>query len=71
MFGSKHLLIAFVVGVLGVGLLSSVLFSKLEGGSAVLSLVGITLIWVSSLFGSFLAGRETASAVGNKNENGG
>ena len=69
MFGSKHLLIAFVLGTLGVGLLSSVVFSQLEGSQAVTSMVGITLIWVSSLFGSFLAGLEASTTHSDKDQN--
>ncbi len=53
MFGSKHLLIAFVIGATGLCFMApsipkvGVLFS-----------VGILLIWVSALFGGFLASLE-------------
>ena len=61
MFGSKQLLIAFVVGVLGMSLVSFVALSKIEGSEGALLIVGMLLIWVSSLFGSFLAGVEVSS----------
>ncbi len=60
MFGSKQLLIAFLVGVLGMSLVSFVALSKVEGSEGVLLIVGMLLIWVSSLFGSFLAGVEVS-----------
>jgi len=61
MFGSKQLLIAFCIGALGMGLVSFVGLSKIEGSEGVLLIVGILLVWVSSLFGSFLAGVEVSS----------
>ena len=61
MFGSKQLLIAFFVGVFGMSLVSFVALSKIEGSEGVLLIVGMLLIWVSSLFGSFLADVEVSS----------
>ena len=61
MFGSKQLLIAFFVGALGMSLVSFVALSKIEGSEGVLLIVGMLLIWVSSLFGGFLAGVEVSS----------
>ena len=66
MFGSKQLLIAFCIGGLGMGLVTFVGLSKIEGSEGVLLIVGISLVWVSSLFGSFLAGVEVSSK--SKNE---
>jgi hypothetical protein len=61
MFGSQQLLIAFFIGVLGMSLVSFVALSKIEGSEGVLLMVGMLLIWVSSLFGGFLAGVEVCS----------
>ena len=61
MFGSKQLLIAFFVGAFGMSLVSFVALSKIEGSEGVLLIVGIGLIWVSALFGGFLAGVEVSS----------
>ena len=60
MFGSQQLLIAFILGTLGMGLISFVALSKIGGSEGVFLIVGILLIWVSSLFGSFLAGIEVS-----------
>ena len=61
MFGSKQLLIAFLIGTLGMSFVSFVALSKMEGSEGIFLIVGMLLIWVSSLFGSFLAGVEVSS----------
>ena len=68
MFGSKNLLIAFVIG--GVGISSIYIgVSEVEGLKIGQFAVGICLLWVSSLFGSFLAGCEVGKAT-TKNDEG-
>ena len=63
MFGSKHLLIAFVIGVTGLCFMApsipqvGVMFS-----------VGILLVWVSALFGGFLASLEMSGNLYDNQE---
>jgi hypothetical protein len=59
MFGSKILLIAFVVGVCGLELISSAALSEM-GSTYGGVILGMLLISVSALFGGFLAGLEAA-----------
>ena len=59
MFGSKHLLIAFVIGSVGFASLY-IGVSELENLKVGQFAVGVTLLWVSALFGGFIAGREMA-----------
>ena len=70
MFGSKQLLIAFFLGGLGMSLVSFVALSKIEGSEGVLLIVGMALIWVSSLFGGFLAGVEVSSKSKDEQKSG-
>jgi len=62
MFGSKHLLIAFLIGTLGISFVSYSAFRQM-GSDAGIFAFGILLIWVSSLFGSFIASQEKAGKL--------
>ena len=57
MFGSKNLLIAFVVGVVGFAALYMGV-SELENLKVGQFAVGVILLWASALFGGFIAGCE-------------
>jgi hypothetical protein len=51
MFGSKHLLVAYCLGVCGIILVTSALGDALELPRLILFLVGLCLLWTSALFG--------------------
>ena len=59
MFGSKNLLVAFVIGTVGLALLFFGV-SDVEDMKIGQFGLGMVLLWVSSLFGSFIAGCEVA-----------
>ena len=69
MFGSKNLLIAFGIGVAGISLATAAL-ADVDGFQMGLFLGGMTMIWVSALFGGFLAGREVADSAPKSDESG-
>lgn len=66
-FGSKHLLIAFINGIAGLGLVF-IGVSEVENLKFWQFFVGVVLIWGSSLFGSFIAGCEVAKKSSDKDK---
>ena len=58
MFGSKQLLIAYVIGSVGIALVVSSLADTLESGEMIRLIVGLCAIWASALFGPVLVMQE-------------
>lgn len=69
MFGSENLLIAFGIGLAGISLATAV-FADVDGFQIGIFLGGMTMTWVSALFGGFLAGREVAAGTPKSDEPG-
>ena len=57
MFGSKQLLIAFAISACG-NALAMFAVNEVEGIKAGVFSLGLLLVWVSALFGGFLASAE-------------
>ena len=58
MFGSKQLLIAFFIGVVGQGLVFSSLIDILPAPKFIICMIGLGAIWVSALFGPLFVMQE-------------
>ena len=58
MFGSKQLLIAYLIGAVGITFVVSSLADTLETGEMIRLIVGLCAIWASALFGPIFVMQE-------------
>ena len=66
MFGSKNLLFAYCLGILGLGLATGALAGTLDLPRLLLFMCGLLAIWTSALFGPIIYSRERERTRGGE-----